>query len=204
MTIGLIDINSGNLQSLISAIEKIGVKYKICQKPEDFKEISKVILPGVGAFSDFMERLKDKNLMETIKKMCDRNIPFLGICVGYQVIFEKSYEHKVTEGLGLLKGSFQSLNFKDEKIKIPHVGWNNCSFMKESKIFDGIENNSDFYFDHSYFLNLAEKKCFLSETNYEINFISSINHKNIYGVQFHPEKSQHNGLKLLKNFCEYC
>jgi imidazole glycerol-phosphate synthase subunit HisH len=204
MTIGLIDIKSGNLQSLISAIEKIGLKYKICQKPEDFKGISKVILPGVGAFSDFMNRLKDKNLDTTIRNMCDQNIPFLGICVGYQVIFEKSYEHKITEGLGLLKGSFQSLNTINKKIKTPHVGWNNCSILKESKIFDGIKNDSDFYFDHSYFLESQGKNYFLTETNYEIKFISSINYRNIYGVQFHPEKSQHNGLKFLKNFCEFC
>lgn len=204
MTLGLIDIKSGNLQSLISAIEKIGVKYKICQKPEDFKKVSKVILPGVGAFSDFMDRLKDKNLVMTINNICDQNIPFLGICVGYQIIFEKSFEHKITEGLGLIKGSFQIFNSEDNNIKIPHVGWNNCNILKDSKIFDGIENNSDFYFDHSYFLKSEAKDSFLSETNYEINFISSISYKNIYGVQFHPEKSQHNGLKFLKNFCENC
>lgn len=204
MTIGLIDINSGNLKSLESAIKKLNIKYKICKKKEDFIDISKLILPGVGAFPDFMSRLKEKNLIKIIFEKCNNQIPFLGICVGFQVIFSKSYEHKETSGLNLIDGSLVHLKEKNIKIKTPHVGWNNCKILKKSPLFEGIHDNSDFYFDHSFYLKSKIKSAFLTKTSYDCEIISSVSQNNIYGVQFHPEKSQNNGLKCLKNFCEFC
>ena len=204
MTIGLVDIKSGNFKSLESAFKKINIKYKICENYEDFSNVTKIILPGVGAFPDFMKRLKEKNLIEIIKNKCQNNIPLLGICVGFQIIFSKSFEHVETKGLNLIDGSFFHLNKKIANVKSPHVGWNCCKILKKNPLFDGIENNSDFYFDHSYYLETETKECHLSLTDYNFDFTSSVNYKNIYGVQFHPEKSQENGLKCLKNFCEFC
>ena len=204
MTLGLIDIESGNLKSLESAIDKSNIKYKICSNVHDFSGVSKLILPGVGAFPDFMSRLKQKNLFNIIIEKCNQNVPFLGICVGYQVIFTKSEEHELRSGLNLISGSFVHFSNKKQNIKVPHVGWNNCKFFKKNPLFDGIDDNSDFYFDHSFYLETNFEDCFLSSTEYYFDFISSVNHKNIYGVQFHPEKSQDNGLRCLKNFYEYC
>ena len=204
MILGLIDIDSGNIKSLESAITKLNIRYKRCVKPEDFIGVSKLILPGVGAFPDFMKRLEERNLIEIIIRKCKENIPFLGICAGYQVIFTESKEHKLTKGLNLISGSFSHLNEFNKDIKVPHVGWNNCMFLKKNPLFEGIKDNSDFYFDHSFYLNSESNECFTTSTEYFANFISSIHYKNIYGVQFHPEKSQGNGLKCLKNFYENC
>ena len=204
MTLGLIDIESGNLKSLESAIIKSNIKYKICRKQEDFQGVTKIILPGVGAFPDFMDRLKKKNLLKKIIEKCHNQVPFLGICAGYQIIFKESYEHGYHGGLGLIDGSFKKFNNKFDKIKVPHVGWNNCNIIKKSPLFDGIKNNSDFYFDHSYFLETYNEATVTTTTEYHFDFVSSINFKNIYGVQFHPEKSQENGLRCLKNFSEIC
>ncbi len=204
MTLGLIDINSGNIKSLESAINKLNIRYKKCVKPEDFIGTSKLILPGVGAFPDFMKRLEERNLIEVIIQKSNENVPFLGICAGYQVLFAESKEHKLTKGLNLISGSFLHFNEYNKDIKVPHVGWNNCKFLKKSPLFADIKDNTDFYFDHSFYLNSKSRDCFVTSTEYHTDFISSINHKNIYGVQFHPEKSQDNGIKCLKNFYENC
>ena len=137
------------------------------------------------------------------KKLSD-NIPILGVCVGFQVLFDKSYEFGENKGLSYLEGEIESFKKYSKNIKIPHVGWNECKIVNENKLFDGIKNNSDFYFTHSYLLKNLNDNFVLTETKYDINFISSINKDNIYGVQFHPEKSQSSGLRLLKNFNENC
>ena len=183
MTLGLIDINSGNIKSLESAINKLNIRYKKCVKPEDFIGTSKLILPGVGAFPDFMKRLEERNLIEVIIQKSNENVPFLGICAGYQVLFAESKEHKLTKGLNLISGSFLHFNEYNKDIKVPHVGWNNCKFLKKSPLFADIKDNTDFYFDHSFYLNSKSRDCFVTSTEYHTDFISSINHKNIYGVQ---------------------
>ena len=204
MKLGIVDLETGNLGSLISAIKKLNIRFKICKNNFDFEEIDKIILPGVGAFGDFMLKMRDKKIDQSILNKISQNYPILGVCVGFQVLFKNSNEHNLSNGLGLLDGNF--INFKEEfkKIKIPHVGWNECKISKKSKLFEGIKNNSDFYFTHSYFLKNHNEDNILSKTNYDIEFVSSISHKNIYGVQFHPEKSQINGLNILKNFYERC
>ena len=204
MLIGLVDIGIGNLGSLRSALDKLKLDYKNCTENTDFENIEKILLPGVGNFAEFMEVLRSKSLDKTIIKKAYEKTPILGICLGYQILFEGSDEGIKTKGLGLLKGKFKSLNEVSETIKIPHVGWNECTIKKKSNLFKGIPDKSDFYFTHTYYLNEHDESDIVSETNYQINFTSSISKNNIYGVQFHPEKSQKNGLQLLENFFNYC
>tara|TARA_B100000575_G_scaffold289247_1_gene290706 strand:- start:64 stop:678 length:615 start_codon:yes stop_codon:yes gene_type:complete len=204
MKLGIIDLDTGNLASLISAIKKLNINFKVCKNKFDFEQTDKLILPGVGAFKDFMYKIKKNNIDKIINQKIQKNIPILGVCVGFQVLFNKSNEFGDTKGLEILNGDIK--NFKDisDKIKIPHVGWNECKFLTKNKLFDGINNNSDFYFTHSFTLSDCDSENIITKTNYEIDFISSVNFRNIYGVQFHPEKSQSNGLRLLKNFHELC
>ena len=202
--LGIIDLDTGNLGSLYSALKKLNLNFKVCKTSFDLEKIEKIILPGVGAFGDFMKKMNESELQIKLQDKIQSNMPILGLCVGFQVLFSESNEHQNTKGLNLLNGKIKC--FKDylSEIKTPHVGWNECSFSKENNLFHGIENNSDFYFTHSYAMVKADKDIIISTTKYEIEFISSVNFKNIYGVQFHPEKSQLNGLKLLKNFNENC
>jgi len=204
MKLGIIDLDTGNLASLMSAFNKLNIPAKICRNNFDFHDVDKVILPGVGAFKDFMKKIKDNQIDKIIKSKIENKIPILGICVGFQVFFSESNEHGKTKGLQILDGRIQ--NFKDfsRKIKTPHVGWNECRLIKDNKLFTDIEENSDFYFTHSFLLENCLEQNIISKTNYEIDFVSAINTGNIYGVQFHPEKSQASGLKLLKNFYEIC
>ncbi len=204
MHLGIIDLDTGNLASLISAFEKLNIKFKICKSNFDFENTDKLILPGVGAFKDFMYKMKKNKIDDLIKNKVEKKIPLLGICVGFQILFKNSNEFGETKGLSYFNGEIK--NFKDfsKEIQIPHVGWNECNIINKNKLFSGIENNSDFYFTHSFTSLECEKKYIISKTSYKVNFISSANYDNIYGVQFHPEKSQSNGLKLLKNFYELC
>ena len=200
MKLGVVDLNTGNLASLLSALDKLNIKYVICRDNFDFEGVDKIILPGVGAFRDFMKKINDKNLNKVIIDKIKKNASILGVCVGYQILFSSSNEHGNYQGLELLKGSF--INFKEKKknIKVPHVGWNECKIINKNQLFDNIKNNSDFYFTHSYYLNDYDIKNVVSQTKYDLDFVSSINKGNIYGVQFHPEKSHKYGLNLIKNY----
>tara|TARA_A100001015_G_scaffold297500_1_gene379097 strand:+ start:670 stop:1284 length:615 start_codon:yes stop_codon:yes gene_type:complete len=204
MYLGLVDLDTGNLASLESAIRKLNINYKICKNKFDFEKVDKIILPGVGAFKDFMQKLNNTGIDRIIKDRILKNIPLLGVCVGFQVLFSDSNEYGKSKGLNILKGNI--LNFQDLKntIKVPHVGWNECKIKQKNELFYNIDDSSDFYFTHSYLVQNCDDEITLSTTEYEIDFISSIKKKNIYGVQFHPEKSQSNGLKVLKNFHERC
>ena len=204
MKLGIVDLDTGNLASLLSALNKLNINFKICKNSFDFENVDKIILPGVGAFKDLMKKIREKNMDKTILTKIGKNVPILGVCVGFQILFSGSNEHGDCSGLDLIKGNF--INFKDEnkKIKVPHVGWNECKILNKNKLFQDIEDNSDFYFTHSYYLKNYNIKNVVTKTMYNLNFVSSINKKNIYGVQFHPEKSQLNGLKIIKNFYERC
>ena len=204
MYLGLVDVGVGNIGSLKSALNKIDVKYKICEEAEDFSNINKIILPGVGNFNDFMNKIKSKNLDRIIKEKYKKNIPILGICLGFQVLFSNSSESGFTEGFNFIDGKIINFKEKLKTLRTPHVGWNNCKLEKKSTLFENIDNNSDFYFTHSFFLNDCHKDYIISKTDYGFQFISGIEKNNLYGVQFHPEKSQLSGMKVLKNFCERC
>lgn len=202
--IGIIDINSGNLASLVSGLSKINIKYKICKNTLDLSNIKKIIIPGVGAFGDFMDKLKKRNFDVFLRQNKDQ-FQILGICAGFQILFEESSEHGTQMGLGLIEGKICSLENDVKKLPVPHVGWNNCNYqIKNEVLFNNIENNSDFYFAHSYYLKKYDKKIVLASTDYGFKIPSIIKKENIYGMQFHPEKSQKNGLQILKNFCELC
>ena len=204
MTLGIIDLETGNIASLLAAIKKLDLKFKVCKSQFDCENVDQLILPGVGAFKDFMEKIKTNKVDKILDDKLSKNVPILGICVGFQVLFDKSYEFGENKGLSYLSGDIESFENYSKSIKIPHVGWNECKILNNNKLFEDIENNSDFYFTHSYLLKNVNKDLILTETNYGTNFVSSVKFKNIYGVQFHPEKSQSNGLKLLKNFNDFC
>tara|TARA_B100002052_G_C15659772_1_gene496723 strand:- start:21 stop:635 length:615 start_codon:yes stop_codon:yes gene_type:complete len=204
MYLGLVDVGAGNIGSLKSALKKIGIKYQICKEAEDFENINKIILPGVGNFNDFMNKIKSKNLDKLIEEKYKKNIPILGICLGFQVLFSNSSESGFTEGFNFIDGKIINFKEKLKTLRTPHVGWNNCTLEKKSTLFENVENNSDFYFTHSFFLNDCNKDYIISKTDYGFQFISGVEKNNLYGVQFHPEKSQLSGIKVLKNFYERC
>jgi imidazole glycerol-phosphate synthase subunit HisH len=201
--IGVIDIGSGNFGSLNSALKKINYHFKICKKIEDLRDINKFILPGMGSFPNFMEKLNNQKFSEYLKEQIKNNKgSILGICVGFQALFQSSSELAHTKGLGLIEGNVEIINKKNKSIKLPHVGWNSCSIKKKNLIFNNIKDNQDFYFCHSYGVNNLKDNNAVSETYYHEQFVSAVEKDNIFGVQFHPEKSQLNGLQILKNFCE--
>jgi glutamine amidotransferase len=198
--VDIVDVGTGNIANICSAFKKINISYNLCSKVSDFNG-GKIILPGVGAYADFMDKLKKRSIDNYIVKKSNENISILGICLGFQVLFSSSTEHKFSEGLNLLKGDFSLIK---SNLLIPHVGWNDCEIKKKNDLFIGIDNNSDFYFTHSYILKKYEEKDIIAFTKYGTKFPSAAKKNNIYGVQFHPEKSQDKGLLILKNFYEMC
>ena len=204
MKLGIIDLDSGNLASLSAALVKLNISFKICKDKSDFDDVNKLILPGVGAFKDFMKKLKDKGIDKILNEKVNNEISLLGVCVGFQVLFEDSCEHGLSKGLSYLNGNVISFKDINAKIEVPHVGWNECNIIKPNLLFDGIKNFSDFYFTHSFLVNKNNTDYVITETDYKIKFASGVQKKNIYGVQFHPEKSQANGMRILKNFYERC
>ena len=197
--VDIVDVGTGNIANICSAFKKINISYNLCSKVSDFNG-GKIILPGVGAYADFMDKLKKRSIDNYIINKSNENISILGICLGFQVLFSSSTEHKFSEGLNLLKGD---LSLIESNLLIPHVGWNDCE-IKKNDLFTGIDNNSDFYFTHSYILKKYEEKDIIAFTKYGTKFPSAAKKNNIYGVQFHPEKSQDKGLLILKNFYEIC
>lgn len=197
--IAIIDYGMGNLRSVQKAMERAGAQAKITQKPEDIAKASKIILPGVGAMRPAMEKLDGLGLIPAVKKAIGAGKPFLGICLGLQLLFEKSNEGGDVKGLGILKGKVE--RFSSAKQKVPHMGWNQLKFKKtENGLFKGIAPLSYAYFCHSYFVKPKDAKSAAATTDYGGEFVSAIAVDNIYGVQFHPEKSQTIGLKILENF----
>jgi glutamine amidotransferase len=197
--IAIIDYGMGNLRSVQKALEKVGATAMITQNPDEIKVADKVVLPGVGAMQPAMQRLKDLGIIPAIKTTVAKKTPFLGICLGFQLLFEKSDEGGLTEGLGILKGEVARFSW----LKIPQIGWNQLHIKNvDSPLFAGIDESTNVYFCHSYFVKPADKAIISTTTKYAIDFTSSIYANNIFGVQFHPEKSQTVGLKILKNFNE--
>ncbi|OHD98827.1 MAG: imidazole glycerol phosphate synthase, glutamine amidotransferase subunit [Sulfurimonas sp. RIFCSPLOWO2_12_36_12] len=192
----------GNLRSVQKAFEKVGCDAVITNNHKIIKNASKVVLPGVGAFKDGMKNLEELGLIDILnEEVLENKKPFLGICLGMQLIASKSYENGETDGLGWVDAEVVKFDFTDydKKLKIPHVGWNNVSYKNNNLLFDGIANNSDFYFVHSYYFK-TNVDIVTSTTDYGFDFVSSVNKNNIYAFQFHPEKSQTAGLKLIENF----
>jgi len=201
--IAVVDYNMGNLRSVQNAFLKIGKEVTIVSDPNEIQKYDKVILPGVGAFGDAMEHLKQNGMDEAIKVFVKSGKPLLGICLGMQLLLESSDEFGAKEGLGLIPGvvrKFDTNKFKTT-LKVPHMGWNELFVKKQSPLFNGLEDEIYLYFVHSYHA-ICDEKYTIGETEYGYPFTSAINRENIYGFQPHPEKSHDNGLKILKNFTE--
>lgn len=197
----LIDAGTGNLRSVQKAFEYVGADV---QRTDDVKKITsggRVVLPGVGAFGDFMFGLQAKGLDEAVLEIARKDIPLFGICVGMQALFELSEELGEHKGLGILTGTVKAFP-KMPEVKIPHTGWNQLAVKQGAQLFDQIEDEAYVYFNHSYFCQPQKSTDMLAETNYGINFVSAVQSGNVFGVQFHPEKSQAVGLQILKNFLE--
>ena len=197
--IALIDYDAGNLKSVEKALQLIGQQVCVTRDPEEILSADKVILPGVGCFQDAMDNLHRFGLVSVIEKVVERKIPLLGICLGLQLLFERSEESPGIEGLGILKGEVCRIP-SAPGLKIPHMGWNNLSFPNKGRLFEGIEENSYVYFVHSYYLKAEDESIVTAMTEYGVSIHASVEKDNIFACQFHPEKSSHVGLQILKNF----
>lgn len=197
----IIDYKMGNLRSVQKAFEKIGSKALIANDLQTIQDADKLVLPGVGAFKDGMKHLNELGLIDILnKKVIEEKTPILGICLGMQLLSNKSYENGETEGLGWIKAEVVKFHFTEQNLKIPHVGWNELKLSDPSnELFQGLNNKEDFYFVHSYYFK-ANEPVTIGTTDYGFEFISAVNKNNIYATQFHPEKSQSVGLKILENF----
>ena len=196
--IAIIDYGMGNLRSVQKAFEYIGQTAKITDKAVDLADASHIVLPGVGAFKDAMTALNQSGIVDTLKKEIAKGKPFLGICLGMQMLFDKSYEDGEYDGLGLIKG--EVVRF-DTSLKVPHIGWNELQLKKRTRLFDGVDD-MNFYFVHSYHASGCDREDVETTCNYDYEFVSSVNKDNVWGAQFHPEKSGDTGLKLLANFAK--
>lgn len=196
--IGIIDYGAGNLNSICKAFEHIGFDTEIIEEYVKPKQYEALVLPGVGAFPGAMDRLRENNLVKLIKDYVKTNKPMLGVCLGMQLLFEWGYEEKKTKGLDLLPGDVVKM---DSNLKIPHMGWNELEIIKDDPLFNNLPDNPHFYFVHSYKLKTITKEV-IAVTEYDGKVPAVVRKDNIIGLQFHPEKSGANGLKLLENFGE--
>ena len=206
MKIAIIDYGMGNLASVQKACVSFGAKAEVAAHPRGLEGADKIILPGVGAFGEAMHQLERIGLAGAIKNKIREGILFLGICLGMQLLFERSQESRGVKGLGILKGRVARL--QDNRIKIPHMGWNSIKISAKggsasggkNAILKGVRDNSYVYFCHSYYVSPVDKNVIAAVTDYGVKFASVIAKDNIFGIQFHPEKSQRVGLKILENF----
>ena len=201
--IALIDYGSGNLRSVHKALLKVGAEVRIVRKPQEMIDAQAVVLPGVGAFDDCIQALQKQELLEASRRFIESGRPFLGICVGYQALFEKSEEfNSCAAGLGIFRGSVVRFS-QNNGLKIPQIGWNQLDLAQpECPLFRGVPSGSYVYFVHSFFPKPADASIVASKTTYGETFASAIWKGNVFATQFHPEKSQKIGLQLLRNFLE--
>jgi len=198
--IAIIDYGMGNLRSVEKGFLKVGVDAKVVTDPRSVNDAEAIVLPGVGAFRDCMRNLDQMKLIEPILKSVRNGKPYLGICLGLQMLFTESEEFGVYKGLDVLKGKV--VRFQVD-LKVPHMGWNTVRLLKNPPIFDGIKDESYFYFVHSYYVAPDDEGIIAGTTDYGMTFTSMVRKDNIIATQFHPEKSQETGLKILKNFGEF-
>lgn len=195
----IIDYDAGNIKSVEKALLALGETACVTRDPNVILSADRVILPGVGAFGDAMEKIRGYGLEEVIRQVAADKIPFLGICLGLQLMFEKSDENKGIRGLGLLKGEILRIP-ETPGLKIPHIGWNSLTFPNRGRLFHGIPENAYVYFVHSYYLKAQEEEIVTAATEYGTSIHASVEKDNLFACQFHPEKSSDVGLMILKNF----
>ncbi len=209
MSIAVIDYGLGNLRSVAKALETAGAEVDVTNNPKNIANAKAIVFPGVGAFHKGMQNLEKSDILPALIKSIKEGVPFLGLCLGLQLLFTESEEHGIHQGFDLIKGSVK--RFKP-KLKVPHMGWNEVKLKMKNeklkideklKIFEGIPDNSYFYFVHSYYVEPEDKDIIIATTDYGIEFASAINKDNVWGLQFHPEKSGEIGLKILENFVKY-
>lgn len=200
----IIDYGMGNLRSVQKKFHRIGAEIEISNDPELIANACKLVLPGVGHFYHGVKQLKELGIWDVLNKsVLQKKIPILGICLGMQLMAKQSSEGRSVEGLGWFDAEVVKFEVKDQlKYKIPHMGWNNAVINRKSKFLEGADNESMYYFVHSYHMKCNDEKDILTTTDYEDKFVSAIQKENIYGTQFHPEKSHDSGEKLIKNFVE--
>lgn len=199
--IGIIDYDAGNIRSVEKALSYLGEKTVVSRNPETLKNADKVILPGVGSFGQAMENLHRYELVPVIRDMIEDGKPFLGICLGLQLLFESSEESPGAEGLGILKGKILKIP-SSPGLKIPHMGWNSLHLENNGRLFRGVPENSYVYFVHSFYLKAEDETIVKASTEYGTHIHASVEQGNVFACQFHPEKSSEVGLKILKNFVE--
>lgn len=198
--IAIIDYDAGNIRSVENALLLLGEKPCITRDRETLLQADKVILPGVGAFGSAMEKIRTYGLDKTIYEIVQNGTPFMGICLGLQLLFEESEETPAVKGLGLLEGKIVKIPDQNGQLKIPHMGWNSLQFNKDCKIFRGLAEDSYVYFVHSYYLKAKNPEDVIARTEYGEILDVAVQRENIYACQFHPEKSSSVGLKILENF----
>ena len=199
--IAIVDYNMGNLASVKNAFAKLGQDTVVVSDPQKFQDYDKLILPGVGAFGDAMEHLKERNMIQALKDFAKSGKYIFGICLGMQLLFESSEEFGKHEGLGLIKGNVTAFNKAafNEPLKVPHMGWNRI-FIRNHPLFKNLDEEHYLYFVHTYHVNCTDETDIIGRTNYGYEFTSAVAHNNIIGIQPHPEKSHKNGMRILENF----
>ncbi len=199
--IAIIDYQMGNLRSVQKGFERVGHAAEIVDDPEKLARADKLVLPGVGAFGDAIAELRRRNLVEPIREAINAGKPFLGVCLGLQLLFDVGYEGARHEGLGILRGEVRRFELPKE-YKVPHMGWNGCQIRRPAPILKGIPEGAHVYFVHSYYVAPADPSIVAIETDYGGPFCAMIWRDNLFATQFHPEKSQDQGLRMLQNFAE--
>ena len=200
MLVLIIDYGMGNLGSVRRSFEECGADVQILKDPQEFNGASRVVLPGVGAFKEGMEHLESRGWVNFINWMIEEKLPLLGICLGMQLLAEKGYEGGQVPGLGVIGGEVVRMDPQSDEERIPHVGWDDVCVTQSTSLFSDIPNESDFYFVHSYHFVPVCEDCIIATTPYCGGVVSAVQKNNVFGVQFHPEKSSKSGRKLLENF----
>ncbi len=203
--IAIVDYGMGNIRSVEKGFAKVGADVRITSDPKIIADAKGIVLPGVGAFRDCMKNLDNLKLLDSIVKEIQKGKPYLGICLGLQILFTESEEFGICKGLDVFKGKVVKFRFEGNQqlLKIPHMGWNTVKLVRKPPIFDGIQDNSYFYFVHSFYVAPKEKTIVASTTDYGMEFTSMVWKDNVFATQFHPEKSQNLGLQILKGFGEF-
>jgi len=196
----MIDYGAGNIRSVQKAFEHIGAKVLLTEEPEIVMGARKLVLPGVGAFGSGISALRTRQLDSAVISAAQKGTPLLGICLGMQFLFEKSDEMGFHDGLGLLSGHVTRFDLTIKGLKVPHMGWNQIEFQREHPLLINVPDGSHAYFVHSYYCVAGDKRDVIAETNFGHSFVSCVAQDNIFGIQFHPEKSQRYGLQILQNF----
>ncbi len=203
--IAIIDYDAGNIKSVEKAFSYLGAETTVTRDPKEIFRADRVVLPGVGSFGDAMNRLNEYGLVSTIREVVDNKTPFLGICLGQQLLFDSSDESKGVAGLGILRGKIVSIPEKDKSgnsYKIPQIGWNSLSFPKKGRLYKDVPEGSYVYFVHSFYLNADDKDIVTATTEYSTTIEASVECGNVFACQFHPEKSSEVGMQILRNFTQ--